>query len=627
MVEKKSNALRLCIDPHDLNEDLLNENYMIPSFESLAPKLSGKKFFTVLDLKESFWQIGLSKRASELCTFNTPWGCYRFKRLPYGTKIGPEVFQKYNERNFEDIDGVFVFIDDVLIVADTLEEHDKILEKVLERARKLNIKFNEEKVQYRVKEVKYWGKIISENGIACNPERVEAIRKITPPKDKKDLQKLLGVVNCVHEFVPNLAEASKPLRDLLKDDVVFNWQKPHDECLELIKEMIANAPTLQSFDENKEITLETDASKFGIGSDILQGNKPIAFASRSLTDTEVNYAQVEKEMLAVVFACKKFHHYIYGRSITIRSDHKPLVSVMKKDIHKIPNARLQRMRLSLLKYRVNLVYVPGKELYIADLLSRYYNKEDKTHEIEDLNEFVHTINITDERKEDFKKALQEDKCLSELKKVLLNGWPTDKKPLNEEVKSYWKHRNDLILDDDLIFLNDRVIVPVRLRANILSQLHASHQGIEKTKKRARSIVYWPGIDGAIEDMIAKCDVCQTSRPKSPKEPMISHTIPDLPFQKIGMDICEIGTKSYLIASDYYSRFLEILPLNNKTAGQCISKLEMFFATHGLPMEIIADNMPFGSREFAKFCSENDIKLTYILNQMVLLKMRSALRKG
>lgn len=608
IVEKKSGALRLCIDPQDLNDDILNENYMIPSFDTLAAKLSGKKVFSVFDLKEGFWQIGLSQEASELCTFNTPYGCYRFKRLPYGVKIGPEVFQKHNERNFSDIPGVFVYIDDVLIAADSMEEHDRILAQVLERARKLNIKFNESKVQYRVSEVKYMGKIISEGGISCDPERVEAIWKITAPKDKTDLQKLFGMINYVREYVPNLSEVSNPLRELLKSNVIFDWQKPHDDCLEQIKIMIANAPTLQSFDETKEVTIETDASKSGVGCCVMQEGKPIAFASRSLSDTEVGYAQVEKEMLAVVFSCKKFHHYIYGRNVTIRSDHKPLVSVIKKDIHKIPNARLQRMRLSLIKYRMNLIHVPGKELYVADLLSRYYNKEDNSPDIEDLNEFVHSINITDERIEDFKKALTEDKCLSELRKVLIDGWPHDKRHLTEEVKYYWKHRNDLILDNDLIFLNERVIVPTRLRANILAQLHASHGGIEKTKKRARTIVYWPGIDESIEKMITECAVCQKNRPKNVKEPMISHTAPDLPYQKLAMDICEYASKSYLVVSDYYSRFLDILPLSNKTAGQCIEKLKTCFATHGIPLEIVADNVPFGSREFRQFCSKNDIKI-------------------
>lgn len=171
IVEKKSGQLRLCIDPQDLNTDILSENHTIPTFESIAVRIANKQFFTVLDLKEGFWQIGLSRQASEFCTFNTPFGCYRFKRLPYGIKIGPEVFQKYTERSFEDIPNVIVFIDDILIVGDTAEEHDRTLQRVVDRARKLNVKFNIDKMQFRVKEVKYLGKIISKDGIKCDPEQ------------------------------------------------------------------------------------------------------------------------------------------------------------------------------------------------------------------------------------------------------------------------------------------------------------------------------------------------------------------------------------------------------------------------------------------------------------------------
>lgn len=205
-----------------------------------------------------FWQIGLSEEASKLCTFNTPFGCYRFLRMPYGIKIGPEVFQKYNSRNFEDLKGVVVFIDDILIAANKIEEHDKILQKVVERARKLNMKFNREKIQFKVKEVKYLEKIISEAGIKCDPDRVRAIGKIEKPKDKKDLQKLIGMVNYVREYVPNLAEISQPLRELLKKDVIFEWLTAHDDCLNRIKGMISEAPTLQTFDESKEVTIEMD---------------------------------------------------------------------------------------------------------------------------------------------------------------------------------------------------------------------------------------------------------------------------------------------------------------------------------------------------------------------------------
>ncbi|XP_036322132.1 uncharacterized protein K02A2.6-like [Rhagoletis pomonella] len=462
IVEKKSGKLRLCIDPQDLNADILSENHTIPSFESISVRIANSKIFTVLDLKEGFWQIGLSAKASELCSFNTPFGCYRFKRLPFGIKIGPGVFQKYNERNYEDIPNVIVFIDDILIAAKSVEEHDRTLRLVMERARKLNIKFNVDKIQYKVTEVKYLGKIISLDGIRCDPDRVRAIMQIQKPNNKKDLQKLLGMISYIREYIPNLSSISQPLRELLKSNVVYEWQSAHESCLQLIKAMIANAPTLQSFDDKKEITVETDASKFGI----------------------------------------------------------------------------------------------GKFLYIADLLSRYFDKENNAPDIEDLNEFVHSLNITDERLTSFRKEIENDNLLAQLKTVLKNG-------------------------------------------------------IDKTKKRARELVYWPGIDDAIEKMITKCNVCQRSRSVNVKEPMIPHTVPNLPFNKLGIDICEFASRNYLIIADYYSRYLEIALLKSKTSSECINALKTCFSVHGIPVEIVSDNMPFNSYEFKRFCDHIGVKLTTI----------------
>ncbi|XP_036347586.1 uncharacterized protein K02A2.6-like isoform X1 [Rhagoletis pomonella] len=174
---------------------------------------------------------------------------------------------------------------------------------------------------------------------------------------------------------------------------------------------------------------------------------------------------------------------------------------------------------------------------------------------------------------------------------------------------FWKHRSDLFLEDGILYLNNRVIVPPVLRETILSQLHVSHLGIEKTKKRARELVYWPGIDGAIEKMITNCDICQRSRSANVKEPMIPHSIPNLPFNKIGVDICEFASRNYLIIADYYSRYLDIAPLKSKTATECINALRTCFAVHGLPVEIISDNMPFNSYEFKRFCDQIGAKLT------------------
>ena len=266
------------------------------------------------------------------------------------------------------------------------------------------------------------------------------------------------------------------------------------------------------------------------------------------------------------------------------------------------------MKIRLLKYDLSVKYLPGKFMYIADLLSRYFDKNNFSEEISDLNDMVHSINVSNEKLQEFKKETKNDPILSSLLKVLMEGWPARKELVEAKLKSFWKFRSELFLEDNLIFFNERIIIPSSMRAEILKQLHTNHPGIEKTKSRARQIVYWPGINEDIENKIAKCGICQKYRNCNVKEPMLSHDIPKYPFQKIGMDIMQWGNKNYLVTYDYYSKFLDIFSLSNKTASQVITKLQSQFSTHGIPRFIVADNMPFNSYLFKQFCQSNDIEL-------------------
>lgn len=608
IVEKPGKKVRICLDPKELNEALKPVNHPIPTFQEISAKLANKSYFTTLDLKDGYFQIELNEATSELCTFSTPFGSYKYKRLPFGIRTAPEIFQKHNEKNFMDIEGASVYIDDIFIAAENEKEHDEILNKVIERARKLNIKFNKNKVQYKVNTVRFLGHIISQEGISCDPDRVKAIQSLTPPQNKKELQQLFGLINYVRTFIPHLSEISAPLRELLKKNSCFKWEQLHTSCLERIKTDIAKAPTLKIFNETKEIVIQADASKHGLGACMLQENRPIYFASRSLSETEINYSQIEKELLSIVFACHKFHYFIYGRAFKVITDHKPLLGVFNKDITKIPNPRLQRMLLRLSKYNIKIEHSPGKYMYIADLLSRNFIRDKVQPEISDLNSMIHSINVGESKKKKFVEETIKDDSLSLLKTVLENGWPTQKSTLPEKIKYFWKMKNNLLLDEGIIFLNERILVPVSMRQEILDTLHKSHQGIEKTKNRARSLIYWPGIDQDIENIIGRCQVCQKYRSSNVKEPYLPHEVPNLPFDKIGMDILEIGKELYLVVNDYFSKYIEIIPIKNKKTSEIITKLKLLFSTHGLPKTIIADNNPFGSYMFRQFCEAYDMQI-------------------
>lgn len=295
VVEKENKKLRICLDPHVLNE-ALKRNYVL-TLEDMSETLAGAEYYSVLDLKDGFYQIELEKESSKLCTFSTPYGCYMFKRLPFGVSIGPELCQKYNQDLFGGIAGVVVYMDDILITGKTLKEHDETLEKVMNVAKENNVKFNEKKFQYRLKEIKYLGHIFSKNGMEIDPERVKAIEKMEDPKNIKELRRFLGMVNHLRGFIEGLSELTAPLRDLLKANVHYEWLPVHSNVVKKLKEKITRAPILQIFDSSKRSVIQSDASKDGIGYWLTQEKKPVVYGSRCMTPAEQNYAQVEKEFL------------------------------------------------------------------------------------------------------------------------------------------------------------------------------------------------------------------------------------------------------------------------------------------------------------------------------------------
>ena len=221
VVEKKDGSLRLCLDPKDLNKAIKREHYKIPTMEEIAAEFTGKIVFSTLDLKDGYWQIQLDEDSSQLCTFNTPFGRYRFTRMPFGIKSASEVFQKRNEETFVGISGIHIVADDIIIAASSIKEHDEILTQVMERAKDCNVVFNLNKLQLRVREVKYLGTIVTPEGIKPDPTKVQAIIEMAPPTDKPGIRRLLGMINFLAPHIPNMSTVTAPLRCLLKSDALF----------------------------------------------------------------------------------------------------------------------------------------------------------------------------------------------------------------------------------------------------------------------------------------------------------------------------------------------------------------------------------------------------------------------
>ena len=326
---------------------------------------------------------------------------------------------------------------------EALADHDKNMHALMLRCKEKNLKLNFDKVKFKLKEVSFIGHKLTPDGVKPDQNKCEAIIKMTKPEDAKGVQRILGIVNYLSKFLKGLTDLCQPLRKLTHKNVEFKWLEEHDKAFNSVKKAVTESPVLQYFDQTKETTLQCDASKFGLGAALLQNGQPIAYASRTLTNSERNYAQIEKELLAVVFGVEKFHQFTYGRHITVQSDHSPLETIHKKPLSETPK-RLQRMLLRLQKYNIKIVYVPGKHVELADTLSRV--PLNNTHR-SDAEIHTEVINITDDLPvaqpllEQIKHETDLDSTLSKLKHTVRSGWPEHKRSCDARVKKYWDKRD------------------------------------------------------------------------------------------------------------------------------------------------------------------------------------------
>ena len=367
IVKKPNGKIRVCLDPRDLNRAIKRSHYPLPTIEEVATRLSGAKVFSVLDAKCGFWQVKLDEKSSYLTTMNTPFGRYRWLRMPFGINSAPEVWQQRMHELVEGLTGVEVIADDFLVCGfgDTNEaaiaNHDQNLKAFLRRARERNLTLNSEKLKLRQSQVPFIGHLLTAEGLKPDPSKVQAIVDYPVPTNLAELRTFLGMVQYLAKFCQHLSTASQPLRQLEKKEVEWHWQRPQSKAFNEIKDLVTKAPVLRYFDVSKNITIQCDASQYGIGATLLQEGQPVHYANRALTTTEQNYAQIEKELLAVVFSCEHFEHYIYGKHVTVETDHKPLIAIQKKPIN-TASKRLQRMMLRLQRFDLNLTYKPGKEM-------------------------------------------------------------------------------------------------------------------------------------------------------------------------------------------------------------------------------------------------------------------------
>ena len=349
-----------------------------------------------------------------------------------------------------------------------------------------------------------------------------------------------------------MSEVCEPLRKLMSSKAMWTLDASYQQQFKKAKLLIKVEMCMKFYDDTKPLYLETDASGIGLGTALLQLRddtvcqkgmapnntilQPIAFASKSLMGAKQRYSNFKHEALGILQGLEKFHYYCFGREVLVITDHKPLVSMFKKDVATL-SQHIQCILLKIHQYRVQIIYKPGPEIFIADWLLRHNHAEGKEKPIKGMDIWVDTIQTAMDIPEcismaEIQQALSQDNHLQQLKGIIITGWPDSRDELCVDLQPYWSHQDKLAVIDGIILKGRHIIMPNSLREQVLNQLHTNHRGIEKTKLLAHECVYWPSINADIEKYIKQCPTCLKFQQMQPKEQILHHNIPLRPWEVV-----------------------------------------------------------------------------------------------
>ena len=631
---KPNGDIRICTDFTRLNQHCARpfhpQQTPKDAIDSVRP---GDNFFSVLDARNGYWQMEIDKDSQLLTTFITPEGRFKYLRAPMGLISTGDEYNRRGDQIFSGIENMEKIVDDLLIHTKTFQEHMKCLLEILEKCRVNHITLNPDKFQFVKDSVVFGGYRITPNGTEADPEKVKAITKFPIPKNLTELRSFFGLINHLGQFSTEISEVAEPLRPLLRKNSAFIWSPNHTTAFEAVKRALSTPPVLQPFDPQLPTELHTDASRNGgLGFVLIQRTPDgkshlIQCGSRFLSETEKRYAMVELEMQGIVWAVKKCRTYLLGmKHFKLMVDHKPLVPILNdKLMDNIENPRIGRMKEKLMKYVFNAEWRRGKDHVVPDAFSRApvdFPSEEDIEDVGDMEELVcaHIRNLVSEL--DSQRSLNDpllenlsacaatDQDYQALIDFVKQGCPIERKVTHPIFQQFYKMRYELSVDNGLILYQARIVVPNALRKQILQRLHESHQGIARTKKRARQTVFWPGISSDIKNTVDACEACQTTRPSLPPEPKLRDPLPERPFQEVAADFFAYAGKHYLAYVDRFSGWIEIANFNNRdpTTSSLIKVLRKLFSTLGVPVKFRSDGGPqFSSLEFSSFLKNWGVK--------------------
>ena len=616
-IVKDTGRLRLVTNFRQLNKYVERPVHPFPSASEISGRIPfDSKVFAKFDAVKGYYQVALDEASIPLTTFMVAdLGKYSYIRAPLGLSSSGDNFCQRVDAALEGLPGYMKIIDDILIFGPSTNVVLERVQKVLDRCREYNITLSRDKAQIG-RSVKFAGFIVSAKGITPDPAKLKALKEFPVPHNLTTLRSFLGLANYLGPFIPNLSATTSTLRGLLKKNVGWTWLDEHQKCFEETIKTLLNYTVLEHYNPNVVCELLTDASNLnGIGFALTQPDdtgrrRVIQCGSRSLTDAERNYAVVELELLAMVWAIRKCRIYLANRFFRVTTDHRPLVGLISKDsLDYLDNRRLVSLLDKISGYDFEIAWVPGKDHCLADALSR--SPVDPPDE--ELSAQLNVVNAVTTRRQAFDTRLQElsecavsDPDYQQIVKVfcdhvcpkkLANAHPA------KALQGIWDH---ISLENDLLMYNDRIIVPHAMRSKILDLLHVGHCGVAKTIQLARLYYYWPGMNNEIKILIENCDLCQRFRASQPLEDFATSTASS-PMESVSMDLFSLNQSDYLVIVDRFSGFPWVFKLRNLNTEAVLNCFRQVIRTFGAPKTCRTDGGPQFRQPFVRFCEEWGIR--------------------
>ena len=615
IVPKQNGQPRVCVDYTMLNKQVHRPLYPLRTPKDAVSSIPAEaRIFTTLDAANGYWQLPLDEDSQMLTTFITPWGRFKFLRTPMGLNSTGDSYCRRGDIALDGIDNISKVVDDIIIADSSLDDHIARVRSVLERCRQHGITLRPEKFHFAQSRVKYCGYVISPDGKEVDPDKLAAIANFPTPSNITDLRSFMGLVQQLSDFTPDIAREAETLRGLLQPKNVFNWTQTHEDAFNAMKDALLKVHSLAHFDPTLPTALLTDAARLkGVAYALMQQHdgkwKVVQCGSRFLSDTESRYAVVELELLAIVWALKKCRPFLMGLPhFEIVTDHKPLVPILNDyTLDAVENLRLQRLKEKTTMYSFKAVWRRGKQHAIPDALSRApvsAPTADDVAVVQSLELHVNAISqASDLQLTHLREVAKADPEYSALVQMVTEGFPSQKSSIPACLLPYWKVKDGMCVDDGIVLKGAQLVIPQKARRDVLDRLHDAHQGIERTKRRARQIVWWPGISADITNTVRSCRMCQERLPSHQREPLMTDPRPTRVFEEVAADIFSHAGRSFLAYVDRLSGWpvVHVFPSGDTTARQVIRALRQNFVMLGVPVTLRSDGGPqFSGRHFMDF---------------------------